>query len=159
MRLQLALNVADLDEAVEFYTKLFDTPPYKIKPGYANWAIANPPLKLVIFENPDAAPGSLNHLGVETETADEVVENESRLRAAGLSTTGIDDTICCFAEKVETWINGPEGHHWEFYVKHGDTDTLENVILRHTPTSTDQAASPCCALEPETSVGASCCVS
>ena len=127
MRLQLALNVADLDEAVEFYTKLFDTKPYKIKPGYANWAITNPPLKLVIFENPDAAPGSLNHLGVETETADEVVENEARLRAAGLSTTGIDDTICCFAEKVETWVDGPEGHRWEFYVKHGDTDTLENA--------------------------------
>lgn len=152
MRLQLALNVRDLDEAIEFYTKMFDTQPYKVKPGYANWAIENPPLKLVIFERPDAEPGSINHLGVETESAAEVVAAEARLRDAGLATTGIDDTICCFAEKVETWVEGPAGHKWEWYVKQADHDTqLANVIVGHTgtiQTGTIQAdtapATTCC---------------
>jgi catechol 2,3-dioxygenase-like lactoylglutathione lyase family enzyme len=128
MRVQLALNVANLNEAIDFYSKLFDTPPYKVKPGYANWAIANPPLKLVIFEDAEAVPGSINHLGVEVDTAEEVVAAEARVSSAGLSTTGIDDTICCFAEKVETWVQGPEGHRWEWYVKQGDSETRDGVI-------------------------------
>jgi hypothetical protein len=130
MRLQLALNVTDLDEAIDFYSKMFDTAPYKVKPGYANWEVENPPLKLVIFERPDAEPGSINHLGVETESADEVVAAEARVAAVGLSTSGIDETICCFAEKVETWVQGPEGHKWEWYVKQADHDSqLENVVV------------------------------
>lgn len=130
MRVQLALNVTDLDEAVDFYSKMFDQAPYKVKPGYANWEIVDPPLKLVIFENPDAEPGSINHLGVETESADAVVAAEGRVAAAGLQTSGIDDTVCCFAEKVETWVQGPTGHRWEWYVKQADHETqLENVIV------------------------------
>ncbi|MSY07232.1 MAG: glyoxalase/bleomycin resistance/extradiol dioxygenase family protein, partial [Actinobacteria bacterium] len=95
-RLQLALNVSDLDAAVEFYTRLFGVGPAKRKPGYANFAVVDPPLKLVLFEGEEG--GTINHLGVETESADEVVSAESRLSEAGLITTGIDDTICCFAE-------------------------------------------------------------
>lgn len=130
VRLQLALNVPDLDQAIDFYSKLFDTAPYKIKPGYANWEVADPPLKLVLFERPDAVPGSINHLGVETESADEVVAAEARVSAAGLVTTGIDQTICCFAEKVETWVDAPDGNRWEWYVKQADHDTqLENVVV------------------------------
>lgn len=147
MRLQLALNVTDLDEAIDFYSKMFDTAPYKVKPGYANWEVENPPLKLVIFERPDAEPGSLNHLGVETESADEVVAAESRVAAVGLSTSGIDETICCFAEKVETWVQGPEGHTWEWYVKQADHDTqLENVVLASRDAVPSGACSPgaCC---------------
>jgi catechol 2,3-dioxygenase-like lactoylglutathione lyase family enzyme len=135
MRLQLALNVPNLNEAIEFYSKLFGASPYKTKPGYANWAIDNPPLKLVIFENTEVEPGSINHLGVETESADEVVLHEARLRAAGLTTTGIDDTICCFAEKVETWVNGPDGTRWEWYVKQADTDNATSMVLNHVTTS------------------------
>ena len=128
MRLQLALNVDDLDEAIVFYTKMFDTPPTKTKPGYANFAVADPPLKLVLFEGA-GAPGSLNHLGVETETTDEVVAAEARLSGEGLETTGVDDTLCCFAEKTETWVEGPDGSRWEWYVKTGDSDQLENVVV------------------------------
>jgi catechol 2,3-dioxygenase-like lactoylglutathione lyase family enzyme len=131
MRLQLALNVSDLDEAIDFYTRMFGTEPAKIKPGYANFAIADPPLKLVLFEGA-GAPGSINHLGVETETAGEVVAAESRLSATGLSTTGVDDTICCYANKTETWVDGPDGSRWEWYVKTGDTDQLVNVSLGRT---------------------------
>ena len=127
-RLQLALNVTNLDAAVDFYSKMFNTAPAKIKPGYANFAIADPPLKLVLFEG--AGPdGSINHLGVETETADEVEAAEARLRAEGLETTGVDDTICCYAAKTETWLEGPDGTRWEWYVKTGDAEQLINISL------------------------------
>ena len=122
MRLQLALNVTDLDQAVAFYSKLFATEPYKIKPGYANWEIADPPLKLVVFERPDAEPGSLNHLGVETETSQQVEAAEARMDESGLDTTGVNDNVCCYAGKTETWVVGPDNARWEWYVKTGDTD-------------------------------------
>jgi catechol-2,3-dioxygenase len=147
MRLQLALNVRDINEGIDFYTKMFDTPPAKIKPGYANFEVANPPLKLVLFENPDAEDGSfhhLNHLGVETETGDEVVAAESRLAESGLETTGVDDTVCCFAEKTETWVNSPEGARWEWYVKRGDADVLENTILTGSADTPADTSEVCC---------------
>jgi catechol 2,3-dioxygenase-like lactoylglutathione lyase family enzyme len=122
-RLQLAINVSNIDEAVDFYTKLFNTPPLKRKPGYANFAIADPPLKLVLFEGSQG--GTINHLGVETESAAEVELAEARLSATGLATTGIDDTICCYAEKVETWLTAPDGLKWEWYVKTADSDQMK----------------------------------
>lgn len=149
MRLQLALNVPKLDEAVDFYTKLFATTPVKTKPGYANFAIENPPLKLVLFENPLADPGSINHLGVETESAAEVEDAERRLSDEGLETTGVDDTICCYAEKVETWVHGPDGTRWEYYVKTADHESgFANVLVgQHEaeaePTSTTPAGKCC----------------
>jgi catechol 2,3-dioxygenase-like lactoylglutathione lyase family enzyme len=137
MRLQLALNVADLDKAVDFYTRMFGVEPAKTKPGYANFAIADPPLKLVLFEG-RGEDGTINHLGVETETADEVVAAEARLTATGLETTGVDDTQCCYAAKTETWLTGPDGARWEWYVKTGDSDQFANITL-------------------STTVGAACC--
>ncbi len=121
MRLQLALDVSNIDEAVEFYSKLFATEPYKRKPGYANFAIENPPLKLVLFENVDAGFG-INHLGVETETAEEVAAAEARLDDTGMDTTGVNETVCCYAGKVETWVTGPDEERWEWYVKTSDSD-------------------------------------
>jgi hypothetical protein len=120
MRLQLALNVEDLDESIEFYTKMFDTPPAKIKEGYANFAIENPPLKLVLMQN-SGKGGSLNHLGVEVETGEEVTRAEQRIADTGLETSGVDDTLCCFAHKTETWISGPDTK-WEWYVKNADAE-------------------------------------
>ena len=128
MRLQLALNVDDLDQAIEFYSKMFGVPPAKTKPGYANFAIEDPPLKLVLFEGA-GAQGSINHLGVETDTADEVVAAEARLAGSGLATTGVDETICCYAEKTETWVQAPDGNRWEWYVKRGDTEQLANIVV------------------------------
>lgn len=127
MRLQLALNVDDLDESIEFYRRMFNTEPVKVRDGYANFAIAEPPLKLVLFAG--AGPGgTINHLGVETSTADEVVSAEARLTDSGLETTGVDDTMCCYADKTETWLDGPDGLRWEWYVKTGDNEQFENVI-------------------------------
>lgn len=128
MRLQLALDVSDIDEAVEFYTKLFATGPAKRKPGYANFAIAEPPLKLVLFENPNGG-GTLNHLGVEVETAAQVSDAEVRLSDDGLETTGVDDTVCCYAEKTETWVTDPDGARWEWYVKTGDAEQMSNTVV------------------------------
>lgn len=128
MRLQLAIDVSDLDEAIAFYSKMFATEPAKVRPGYANFAIEQPPLKLVLFENA-AGGGTINHLGVEVETAAEVVAAEARLSGGGIETTGIDDTVCCFAEKTETWVTGPDDTRWEWYVKTGDADQLANEVV------------------------------
>lgn len=121
MRVQLALDVSDIDEAVDFYSKLFSAEPAKRKPGYANFAIDEPPLKLVLIENASGG-GTLNHLGVEVATGAEVVAAEQRLDASGVATTGVDDTVCCFAEKTETWVSDPDGARWEWYVKNADSD-------------------------------------
>ena len=118
-RLQLALNVDDLDAAIDFYTRMFGVGPVKVKPGYANFAIASPPLKLVLFSGV-GEPGTINHLGVEVGTADEVAAAEARLRDEGLETTGTVETACCFAAKTETWLEAPDGQRWEWYVKRGD---------------------------------------
>jgi catechol 2,3-dioxygenase-like lactoylglutathione lyase family enzyme len=119
MRLQLALNVSDLDKAVDFYSRMFGVEPAKTKPSYANFVVADPPLKLVLFEA-QGEPGSINHLGVETETANQVVAADARLSHTGLETTGVDDTQCCYASKTETWVTGPDGARWEWYVKTAD---------------------------------------
>ena len=118
-RVQLALNVDDLDEAITFYSKLFNTAPAKVKEGYANFAVAEPPLKLVLLENPGKG-GTINHLGVEVASADEVAAAEQRLSAAGLEATDTCETTCCFAAKTETWLEAPDGQRWEWYVKHRD---------------------------------------
>lgn len=114
-RLQLALNVDDIDAAVEFYSTLFDTPPAKRRPGYANFAVADPPLKLVLFENPEAT-GTLNHLGVERDSTDEVQAQAARLEAAGLSLDAEGDVVCCYARQDKHWVTGPDGQRWENYV-------------------------------------------
>ncbi len=145
MRLQLALNVDNLDDAIDFYTKMFDTPPAKVRPGYANFAVANPPLKLVLFEG-EGPSGSINHLGVETETSAEVLAAEARLSASGLDTTGVDDTQCCYAEKTETWVHAPDGNKWEWYVKTGDSEQLQNVVV----SGSDAGAGGCCIAAPST---------
>ncbi len=120
-RLQLALNVDDLDAAIEFYSRMFGVRPVKVKPGYANFAIAEPPLKLVLFSGV-GEPGTLNHLGVEVSTADAVSAADARLRSDGLETTEVADTTCCFAAKTETWLEAPDGQRWEWYVKHDDLE-------------------------------------
>ena len=154
-RLQLALNVDDLDEAIEFYSKMFGAEPFKIRPGYANFAIADPPLKLVLFEGAGET-GSINHLGVEVETKEEVSEAEARLVAEGLDTTGVADTLCCYAQKTETWLNGPDGTRWEWYVRNGDSESLQNIVVE----GDQQCCAPTDGLEPVTVGGSSddaCC--
>ena len=121
-RVQLALNVADVDRAVDFYSKLFATGPAKRRPGYANFAIDSPPLKLVLIENP-AAAGGLNHLGVEVETTDEVAAAQSRLAGEGLPTETQDEVTCCYAVQDKVWVDGPDGTPWEIYTVLADAET------------------------------------
>ncbi len=112
-RVQLALNVSNLDEAVAFYGKLFQTEPVKLRAGYANFAIAEPPLKLILFENPGQA-GTLNHLGVEVQTTSEVVEATKRLMAEGLATEVENGVTCCHALQDKVWVSGADTR-WEVY--------------------------------------------
>ena len=112
-RVQLALNVDNLDESIAFYSKLFGTGPAKLRPGYANFAIAEPPLKLILMENPGQG-GSLNHLGVEVADTDTVDAEQTRLAAAGLASVDERATTCCYAKQDKFWLQGtPDGERWE----------------------------------------------
>jgi lactoylglutathione lyase len=123
-RIQLALNVDDLGESIAFYSKLFGTGPAKVKPGYANFAIAEPPLKLVLLENPGQG-GSLNHLGVEVTDTEAVEAEQARLAEAGLAAVEERDTTCCYARQDKFWVTGaPNGERWEIYTVLTDSPTF-----------------------------------
>jgi catechol 2,3-dioxygenase-like lactoylglutathione lyase family enzyme len=138
-RVQLALNVDDLDRAIDFYSKLFNAAPAKVRPGYANFAIAEPPLKLVLIEN-GGQGGSLNHLGVEVASSDEVAAAQTRLTDVGLATAVEDGVACCYAKQDKVWIEGPSGESWEIYT------VLEDI---------EMPAGRLRTIEPST--GAACC--
>ena len=121
-RVQLALNVSDLDAAVEFYSKLFATEPAKRRPGYANFAIAEPPLKLVLIESPDG-DGRLNHLGVEVGSSDDVGATQARLAGEGMATATEDSVACCYAVQDKVWVDDPDGAPWEIYTVLADAET------------------------------------
>lgn len=123
MRFQLALNVRNLDEAIDYYSRLFGVPVNKRKPGYANFSIDHPPLKLVLFENANAVE-RLNHVGFEAFDNDEVEAQIARLEAAGLASQVIRDEHCCYARKSTVYAHDPQGLMWEFYEVQGDEDTF-----------------------------------
>ena len=123
-RVQLALNVSDVDEAVAFYSKLLDTEPAKRRPGYANFAVADPPLKLVLFEG-GGEPGTLNHLGIEVESTDEVSATHRRLAGDGLETAGEDGVTCCYAVQDKVWVSSPGGERWEVYTVLADSPAFD----------------------------------
>ena len=114
-RVQLALNVTDLEEAVDFYRRMFGVEPNKVHEGYANFAVEDPPVKLVLFENAEAT-GTLNHVGVERTTRAEVHAEADRLEAAGLILDVEGDVVCCHARQDKHWVTGPDGQRWENYV-------------------------------------------
>ncbi len=123
-RVQLALNVNDIDEAVSFYTRLLGTQPAKRRPGYANFAVAEPPLKLVLLENPGHG-GTLNHLGVEVADTAAVDAEHARLADAGLAPVDERDTTCCYAKQDKFWVQGaPNGERWEIYAVLEDSPTF-----------------------------------
>ncbi|MGX7681795.1 ArsI/CadI family heavy metal resistance metalloenzyme [Jatrophihabitans sp. DSM 45814] len=134
-RVQLALNVDDLDEAISFYSKLFNTSPAKTRPGYANFAVAEPPLKLVLIENPGQG-GSINHLGVEVADVDTVDAEQTRLAQSGLASIDERGTTCCYAKQDKFWVTGaPNGERWEFYTVLADSLTFS---------ADDPAGATCC---------------
>ena len=133
-RVQLALNVNDVDAAVAFYEKLFGVAPAKRRPGYANFAVDVPPLKLVLIENPAArgagVAGALNHLGVEVESTDEVTAAAGRLAGAGLDTAVEENTTCCYAVQDKVWVDDPDGAPWEVYTVLSDVPDGVGPVLR-----------------------------
>jgi catechol 2,3-dioxygenase-like lactoylglutathione lyase family enzyme len=149
-RVQLALNVSDLDAAIGFYSKLFATEPAKRRPGYANFAISEPPLKLVLIEGNGEA-GTLNHLGVEVASADEVASAQRRLSGEGLATAVEDGVACCFAVQDKVWVDGPDGEPWEVYTVLADVEMPAGELRTVTP----ESDAMCCATAPESA--ARCC--
>jgi catechol 2,3-dioxygenase-like lactoylglutathione lyase family enzyme len=146
-RVQLALNVDDLDASIAFYRRLFATEPAKIRPGYANFAITEPPLELVLIENPGSG-GSLNHLGVEAPDVDTVDAEQARLAAAGVASIDERGRTCCYAKQDKFWVDGaPDGERWEIYTVLGDSaafraDETEASTCCGVPT--DESAAACC---------------
>jgi len=140
-RVQLALNVTDVDAAVAFYEKVFATPVTKRRPGYANFAIAEPPLKLVLIENSQG--GTLNHLGVEVQSTGEVNAATSRFVEDGLTTFEEQGVECCYAKQDKVWLTDPDGRGWEFYTVLSDspTDSAEDDGCC---TTTPERGSVCC---------------
>lgn len=140
-RVQLALNVSDLEAAIAFYGKLFDAEPAKRRPGYANFAISNPPLKLVLIENPEATE-RINHLGVEVASSELVGEASDRLQQTGLIPEPENQVTCCYALQDKVWVNDPDGAAWEIYTVLEDSATFG--VSRQTASSSP-ASKPCCA--------------
>jgi catechol 2,3-dioxygenase-like lactoylglutathione lyase family enzyme len=153
-RVQLALNVGDVDEAVAFYSKLFGTGPAKRRPGYANFAIAEPPLKLVLIQS-GLPGGTLNHLGVEVESTDEVGAATSRLAGDGLDPDVEMNVSCCYAVQDKVWVSDPDGARWEVYTVLGDAPNLAPVSAE----TGEAQECKCCGAAQETagSVQNSCC--
>jgi catechol 2,3-dioxygenase-like lactoylglutathione lyase family enzyme len=145
-RVQLALNVDDVDAAVAFYERLFGTPPAKRRPGYANFAVAEPPLKLVLIESPGRG-GTLNHLGVEVFSPEEVEAAQGRLDAAGLAPKPEKATTCCYAVQDKVWVHDPDGAPWEVY-----TVLADAPVGPHPVPAAGAEADGCCSTE-----GAGCC--
>jgi catechol 2,3-dioxygenase-like lactoylglutathione lyase family enzyme len=143
-RVQLALRVADLEGSVAFYSKLFGTEPAKRRPGYANFAVTEPPLKLVLIEGETGETTRMDHLGVEVETTDQVTAATARLSEAGLVTLEENDTSCCYAVQDKVWVHGPGAEPWEVYVVKADADTLtkDQDSACCTPDGAEQSA--CC---------------
>ena len=143
-RVQLALNVSDLDTAVDFYSKLFRTEPAKLRPGYANFAVADPPLKLVLFAG-EGPGGTLNHLGVEVPSAAEVVEARERLTGEGLPTASEEGVSCCYATQDKVWVDDPDGAPWEVYTVLADAEVMGcGTAAGATPAATTASGSHCC---------------
>ncbi len=135
-RVQLAINVDDLQTSIDFYTRLFGTEPAKVRPGYANFAVAEPPLKLVLIESAGRG-GSLNHLGVEVEDVATVDSIQTRLAAEGLATVDERGTTCCYAEQDKFWVEGtPDGERWEVYTVLADSPTADG--------SAHESSAVCC---------------
>jgi catechol 2,3-dioxygenase-like lactoylglutathione lyase family enzyme len=126
-RVQLALRVADLEGSIAFYSKLFGAQPAKRRPGYANFAISEPPLKLVLIEGTPGEATRMDHLGVEVETTAEVTATTARLAAEGMATATEEDTACCYAVQDKVWVTGPGDEPWEVYVVKGDADVLDKA--------------------------------
>jgi catechol 2,3-dioxygenase-like lactoylglutathione lyase family enzyme len=138
-RVQLALRVADLESSILFYSKLFGVEPVKRRPGYANFAITEPPLKLVLLEGEAGEATRMDHLGVEVEDTDQVTAATQRLKDAGLATFEENDTSCCYALQDKVWVHGPGQEPWEVYTVKGDADTLGK-----SQDGLPEAATACC---------------
>jgi catechol 2,3-dioxygenase-like lactoylglutathione lyase family enzyme len=151
-RVQLALRVSDLEGSIEFYRRLFGVEPAKLRPGYANFAIAEPPLKLVLLEGTPGKPTVMDHLGVEVQTTTEVDAATQRLSELGLFTQVENDTTCCYARQDKVWVRGPGAEPWEVYTVTEDSDSFgASGLAVDVAESAEPAAASCC--QPDEATG------
>jgi catechol 2,3-dioxygenase-like lactoylglutathione lyase family enzyme len=150
-RVQLALNVSDLEAAVDFYSKLFAVEPAKRRPGYANFAVVDPPLKLVLIEG-HGEPASLNHLGVEVSSTDEVSATHARLSDEGVPTATEDNVTCCYAVQDKVWVDDPDGAPWEIHPVLADAEMPGGQLRTVEPVD----GTACCSVTPDADA-AECC--
>lgn len=155
-RVQLALRVSDLEGSIDFYRSLFGVEPAKRRPGYANFAIAEPPLKLVLLENPGKG-GTINHLGVEVESSVTVHSEIARLAGEGLFTEEEMNTTCCFATQDKVWVTGPAGEKWEVYTVLADSETFGAGPKTRTADDGQVCCGGSSADDEKASVTAACC--
>ena len=165
-RVQLAINVNDLSESIAFYSKLFGAEPAKLRPGYANFAIAEPPLKLILMENPGHG-GSLNHLGIEVADTDIVDAEQTRLAEAGFASIDERDTTCCYARQDKFWVQGaPNGERWEIYTVLEDSPSFwgedggkswDAVAAALDTGPAHEQAAQCCGSDAESRQSGVCC--
>ena len=137
-RMQLGLNVGDLDAAIEFYRNVFGVEPAKVRPGYANFAIAEPPLKMVLFASEKG--GTINHLGVEVDSTERVVDATRHLISQGLTTEEQVGTDCCYALQDKVWVRDPDGLEWEWYTVLADTEQADDGAC----CVTEETTAACC---------------
>lgn len=162
-RLQLALNVSDLEASVAFYSAMFGVEPHKRRPGYANFAIEDPPLKLVLIEVPASdrgtgSTGALNHLGIEVFSSEEVTAAAARFTESGMATFDETDTTCCYALQDKVWVHDPAGAPWEVYVVKDDNPADDGAVSM-TPLVMLESDGACCSPAPDPAPSSSaCCV-
>ena len=154
-RLQLALNVPDLEAAIQFYTQLFHTPPAKVRPGYANFAVADPPLKLVLIEGGEG--NTINHLGVEVASTDQVAAAIDHFTGLGMPTDIEEQTTCCYAVQDKVWVSGPDHTRWEVYTVLADASTMYAEGTDCCATSTPVASAVSMGRKPADPAPSSCC--
>ncbi|MEV3932982.1 MULTISPECIES: ArsI/CadI family heavy metal resistance metalloenzyme [unclassified Streptomyces] len=152
-RAQLALNVADLEASVAFYSRLFGVEPAKRRPGYANFAITTPPLKLVLIEGEPGQETRLDHLGVEVDSTEEVTAATGRLKDAGLATFEENDTSCCYALQDKVWVHGPGKEPWEVYVVKADADRMGKSAALDGSAPSGESGQGCCGTESAAGIG------
>ncbi|MEU4890984.1 ArsI/CadI family heavy metal resistance metalloenzyme [Streptomyces sp. NPDC044780] len=155
-RVQLALNVADLEGSIAFYSQLFGVEPAKRRPGYANFAISEPPLKLVLIEGEPGQDTRLDHLGVEVTSTDQVIAAASRLKDAGLATFEENDTSCCYALQDKVWVHGPGKEPWEVYTVKGDTEQMGKIPALNVDSGSCCASDQAAEGRPSASAGCGC---
>jgi len=150
-RPHISLDVKNVEQSVAFYKAFFGVEPSKVRPGYAKFELASPPLNFTMNEREVAQRGGLSHLGFEVASTDEVLEMQLRLKKAGLATFEELETTCCYAKQDKVWVNDPDGNPWEVFV------VTEKDTAEHSKPNLKRPSELACCVPVEGQVTVACC--